>query len=143
MFYLTLGVPCGVIYDATQNLEMDYSKEEYFEKCRLVSYDATWSLEVILVASCMTPTVPLSNRVKPGFSSVNLIETEYFFYKIEFAASIKQSSADKKDYMYCESAHAHHQLHLTAPSQFPESKVPNGLCPECFFPNPFSGIPFS
>ncbi|KAK7591109.1 hypothetical protein V9T40_002722 [Parthenolecanium corni] len=39
---------------------MDYSKEQYFEKPRLVSYDAACSLEVILVASYMTPPGPLT-----------------------------------------------------------------------------------
>ncbi|KAK7603646.1 hypothetical protein V9T40_003645 [Parthenolecanium corni] len=67
----TLEVPGGVIYDTTQNFEMDFSKDQYFENPRLVSNDATWSFEVTLVVSYMTPPGLLSNRVKPGISSVN------------------------------------------------------------------------
>ncbi|KAK7575894.1 hypothetical protein V9T40_012180 [Parthenolecanium corni] len=70
---LTLEVPGGIIYDATQNFEMDYSKEQCFETPRLMSHEgATWSLEVTLVASYMTPPGPFSNRVKPEFSSVKI-----------------------------------------------------------------------
>ncbi|KAK7573759.1 hypothetical protein V9T40_010950 [Parthenolecanium corni] len=42
-----------------------------------VSFDATCSLEVILVASYMTPPGPLSNLVEPGFSSVNPSKTRW------------------------------------------------------------------
>ncbi|KAK7595272.1 hypothetical protein V9T40_013097 [Parthenolecanium corni] len=39
---ITLQEAGGVVYDATQNFQTDYSKERYFEKPRIVSYDATW-----------------------------------------------------------------------------------------------------
>ncbi|KAK7595502.1 hypothetical protein V9T40_013327 [Parthenolecanium corni] len=77
-FISTLEVPGGVIYDATQNFQMHYSKEQYFEKPpTCVSCDATGFVEVILVASYMTPPGPLSNRVKPGFSGVKLDECRW------------------------------------------------------------------
>ncbi|KAK7590972.1 hypothetical protein V9T40_002585 [Parthenolecanium corni] len=58
-------VPGGVIYDTIQNSEMDFSKDQYLENLRFVSYDATCFFEVNLVVSYMTPAGPLSNRVKP------------------------------------------------------------------------------